>query len=73
MRMTRTDWAGIKWGDPRKQCGAQCWNESHRIEQAFKRYPSVVEYLGTPCVSTGLWADVKVRHADGTIDLRRVS
>lgn len=73
MRMTRTDWSDIKWGDPRKQCGADCWNEAHRIQQAFKRYPSVVEYLDTPCVSTGLWADVKVRHADGTIDLRRVS
>ncbi len=73
MRMTRTNWADIKWGDPRKQCGAQCWNEAHRIEQTFKRYPSVVEYLGTPYVSTGLWADVKVRHANGTFETVRVN
>jgi len=73
MGITRIEWATIRWGDPRKQCGAQCWNEAHRIEAAFRRYPSVVAYLGTAHVSSGLFADVSVRHADGTIDVRRVN
>ena len=70
--MTREEWSSIKWGSQGKNCGADCWNEAYRIQEAFDRYPKSVEYLKTDYVGTGLWADVVLRFADGSIKVCRV-
>lgn len=65
MRISRTEWNELKWGDPRKQCGGDFWNEAKRIHATFKCFPEVSEYLGTESIGTGLWCLVNVKHSDG--------